>query len=133
MEMISKRLSSETKEMLGTHIIDEVFVKVYQKDKDDFIWIIKIEGPTKSPYENGLFRLVCKIPKDYPFKSPDICFSTPIYHPYVCDNGKTFCGCFYKENWSPSLKMSAIIEKIVKIIYISQYNFKTIKIFLFFF
>ena len=113
---ISRRMSIETNKNLGTHIIDDVSVSTIQTGDDPITWNIEIEGPKDTPYINGLFHLVCKIPYDYPNNGPDIYFTTPIYHPLVCDKGTTFCECFYKGRWSPANQIFEVIEKIVKMI-----------------
>lgn len=55
-----------------------------------FNWGGTIQGPPNSCYQGGIFLLDIQLPRDYPFKPPDITFITKIYHPNVNYNG-TIC------------------------------------------
>ena len=68
-------------------------------------------GPTKSPYEGGVFYLSIRFPKDYPFKPPKIIFLTKIYHCNVNSAG-AICLDILKEQWSPALTVSKVLLSI---------------------
>ena len=67
-----------------------------------FNWQATLMGPTKSPYENGVFYLNIAFPQDYPYKPPKVTFTTRIYHPNINSSGG-ICMDILKEQWSPAL------------------------------
>lgn len=44
------------------------------------VWRLTLNGPTDSPYANGMFYLKATFPPEYPMKKPEVDFLTPIYH-----------------------------------------------------
>ncbi|KAK6930707.1 Ubiquitin-conjugating enzyme E2, partial [Dillenia turbinata] len=50
---------------------------------DYFHWTGAIIGPSKTPYEGGVFFLSIKFTDHHPFRPPIIKFQTKIYHPSV--------------------------------------------------
>ena len=74
------------------------------EDEDLYHWSA-IMGPSKSPYEGGVFHLNINFPKDYPFSAPKIVFTTKIYHPNINSSGG-ICLDVLKDQWSPALTIS---------------------------
>ena len=80
-------------------------------DKDLTKWTAVIIGPTKTPYEGGIFNLSIDITAEYPFKPPKVTFVTPIYHPNINSNG-AICLDILKNNWSPALSLQKVLLSI---------------------
>ena len=80
-------------------------------DADLFNWEATMMGPEGSPYEGGIFFLQIKFPADYPFKAPDVTFSTKVYHPNIKPDGK-ICVDILKDSWSPALTTPKILLSI---------------------
>ena len=88
--------------------------------EDMFQWQGTIEGPKDSPYEGGVFHLSMKFPHDYPFKPPDVHFTTKIYHCNIFfnDDPKTQhlngkpCMDSLQGQWSPALTISKLLLSI---------------------
>jgi ubiquitin-conjugating enzyme E2 D/E len=76
-----------------------------------FKWQATIVGPEGSPYHGGIFFLTIDFPSDYPFKSPRIVFTTPIYHCNINSNG-SICLDILKDQWSPALTISKVLLSI---------------------
>ena len=105
----SKRLTNEFKS-LNTNIV--CGAKVTQEG-DLYKWKVVIPGPKGSAYEEGTFTLSFTFPDNYPFKCPDVKFITPMYHPNVKkDTGEII----YTNSWSPTQKVSDIIEKLASLL-----------------
>jgi ubiquitin-conjugating enzyme E2 D len=80
-----------------------------------FEWDAMIIGPTKTPYEGGMFRLKIYFPVDYPFKSPKVLFTTKIYHPNI-NSGGIICLDILKTQWSPALTISKVLLSICSLL-----------------
>ena len=82
---------------------------------DLFDWMATIMGPEDTPYHGGIFFLRINFPTDYPFKSPKIAFTTPIYHCNVNRNGG-ICLDILKNQWSPALTVSKVLLSITSLL-----------------
>jgi len=82
---------------------------------DMFHWDGMIIGPEKTPYEGGVFHLKIVFPADYPFKAPDVRFTTKVYHPNINSNGG-ICLDILKNNWSPALTISKLLLSICSLL-----------------
>jgi len=82
---------------------------------DMFKWQATLMGPSKSPYENGLFYLDIDFPADYPYKPPRVRFTTRIYHPNINSSGG-ICLDILKEQWSPALTISKVLLSICSLL-----------------
>lgn len=84
-------------------------------DSDIYHWKATIEGPSESPYENGLFELEIRFPYDYPFCPPNVIFKTPIYHPNINEKGG-ICVDILMNNWRPVLTVPEILLSIMSLL-----------------
>lgn len=80
---IAKELGDLTKEPVDG-------ITVEPKEDNIYKWTAKLRGPAKSPYAGGTFLLDVDFPIEYPFKSPKVKFSTPIYHPNIDESGSEY-------------------------------------------
>ncbi|ALH22960.1 ubiquitin conjugating enzyme E2 [Chrysochromulina ericina virus CeV-01B] len=80
-------------------------------DDDIFHWQATIMGPEDTPYQGGIFELRIDFPQDYPFKPPNVVFTTKIYHCNINSNGN-ICLDILKDQWSPALTTSKILLSI---------------------
>ncbi|KAM0753931.1 ubiquitin carrier protein [Meredithblackwellia eburnea MCA 4105] len=76
-----------------------------------FEWQAQIEGPTDSPYENGIFDLLITLPPDFPFRPPRVQFKTKVYHCNINPQGG-ICLDILKSQWSPALSIVKVILSI---------------------
>lgn len=82
---------------------------------DLHLWQATILGPSGSPYENGIFNLKIEFPQNYPFRPPNIYFTTKIYHCNISNNG-SICLDILKEQWSPALTISKVLLSICSLL-----------------
>ncbi len=80
-----------------------------------FEWDAMIIGPTKTPYEGGMFKLKIYFPTDYPYKAPKVVFITKIYHPNINNSG-IICLDILKNQWSPALTISKVLLSICSLL-----------------
>jgi ubiquitin-conjugating enzyme E2 D/E len=82
---------------------------------DIFKWEGVIIGPSDCPYTGGVFKLKIQFPVDYPFKCPNVVFTTKIYHPNISSSG-IICLDILKTNWSPALTISKVLLSICSLL-----------------
>ena len=78
-------------------------------------WKGTIYGPTKTPYESGIFHLDISIPATYPFKAPKVKFITKVYHPNINNRGD-ICLDILKNQWSPALQIEQVLLSICSLL-----------------
>ena len=78
-------------------------------------WLVFLEGPAGTPFENGIFVLDVLLPENYPFVPPRITFSTPIFHCNVSVNG-SICLDALQHQWSPALVVAHCLHLIAKML-----------------
>jgi ubiquitin-conjugating enzyme E2 D/E len=78
-------------------------------------WMATIMGPSGSPYAGGIFYLRIVFPYEYPFKPPNVRFTTKVYHCNIDDNG-AICLDILKNNWSPALTISKVLLSIASLL-----------------
>lgn len=83
---------------------------------DITVWQATIIGPSESPYENGVFYLDIKFPREYPFKPPSIKFRTRIYHPNIAPSSGAICLDILKDKWAPSLTIGSVLLSICSLL-----------------
>ena len=74
-----------------------------------------IIGPSGSPYEGGVFYLRVRYPEDYPFRPPQFCFLTKMYHPNINNHGR-ICLDILATQWSPTLTLPVLLISILSIL-----------------
>jgi len=82
---------------------------------DMFHWQASIMGPSKSPYQGGVFFITINFPNDYPFKPPKVTFTTKIYHPNINSQG-SFPLDILGSQWSPTVTVSNILLSIYSLL-----------------
>ena len=91
-------------------------------------WRVSLVGPRDSPYKGGLFYLSIDFPNEYPLKSPEVCFITPIYHVNVNPKAPKFQGaeplghvCISTLNWwKPEYTMREVLTNIFALFYLGN-------------
>lgn len=84
-------------------------------DDDMFKWQATILGPKDSPYEGGIFIVSITFPPDYPFKPPQLKFTTKIYHCNISPDGD-ICLDILKSQWSPALTIMKVLLSLCSLL-----------------
>ncbi|KAG4067201.1 hypothetical protein HA402_000192 [Bradysia odoriphaga] len=113
--------------LLRTSLPAGVWVKTYG-DRLDLLSVM-IEGPTKTPYEDGLFLFDFQLGKDYP-RAPPLChyvsFCSDRLNPNLYEDGKvcvSLLGTWHgkgSEMWSASSTLLQVIVSIQGLILVSE-------------
>lgn len=82
---------------------------------DMFSWTGTLIGPEGTPYEGGMFSLDIKFPADYPFKAPQVRFTTKIYHCNI-DAAGSVCLAALADNWAPAQTISKVLVALVTLL-----------------
>mmetsp|Transcript_35755 Transcript_35755/g.42075 ORF Transcript_35755/g.42075 Transcript_35755/m.42075 type:complete len:241 (+) Transcript_35755:175-897(+) len=72
---------------------------------------VEMNGPEKTPYEGGVFRMKLVLGQDYPQAPPRGFFLTKIYHPNVSANGD-ICVNTLKKDWNDKVTLCHILAVI---------------------
>lgn len=83
-------------------------IKVSVNDDDFSTIFADIEGPSGTPYENGVFRMKLLLSHDFPQSPPKGYFLTKIFHPNIATNGE-ICVNTLKKDWNPSLGLRHVL------------------------
>jgi ubiquitin-protein ligase len=82
---------------------------------DIMTWNATITGPSDSPYENGIFKMLIRFNDEYPVKSPSVKFLTPMFHPNIYRDGK-ICIDILQAEWSPAQNVRTILLSILSLL-----------------
>ena len=96
--------------ILGINRIEEI---------NDYHWIINMDGPRNSIYENGCFQLTIDFPNDFPKTNPEIRISNKIYHLQVNPSNGHICARFIN-CWNPTTTISECLVGIYLFLLLPQ-------------
>eukprot|EP01091_Cochliopodium_minus_P010396 TRINITY_DN2741_c0_g1_i1.p1 TRINITY_DN2741_c0_g1~~TRINITY_DN2741_c0_g1_i1.p1 ORF type:complete len:1424 (+),score=488.80 TRINITY_DN2741_c0_g1_i1:31-4272(+) len=114
------RLMHDYQEVLNAK--DIYTVSAAPLDNDIFIWHANIKGMPDTAYENAIFHLIIKFPKEYPNNPPEITLTETILHPNVF--GNTLCldilSSEKKEfsGWSSSYSVLSILLQLQAFLFV---------------
>lgn len=89
---------------------------VQKVDSDDRRWLVKLVGPTGTPYELGIYGVLLNFPKNFPWVPPEITFQTPIWHPNVCPNTGTVEMEALFPQWVMSISVPDVLRRLKDIL-----------------
>ena len=66
------------------------------------------------PTQDATFKLLITLPHEYPFKPPQVSFTTRIYHPNVSndDKGSMCIGMLRADEWKPPNRIAAVLDMV---------------------
>lgn len=84
-------------------------------DKANELEVI-IKGPADSAYRDGVFKLIIKIPAEFPFKSPSVGFGNRIYHPNIDEKSGSICLDVLNQYWSPMYDCTNVVNDFIPLL-----------------
>ncbi|XP_076234772.1 ubiquitin-conjugating enzyme E2 T [Calliopsis andreniformis] len=108
----STRLNREL-ERLAQNPIEGI--SCYPKSDNLDKLVATIVGPSRSPYDGGVFQLEINISDQYPFEPPRITFQTPVYHPNIDNKGRICMDLLNmppKGSWKPTIGLKNLLEAV---------------------
>ncbi|KAH8391573.1 hypothetical protein KR200_003890, partial [Drosophila serrata] len=78
-----------------------------------FQWLALIDGPAKTPYYGGLFKILLDFPPNYPFSPPTVRFLNKIFHSNVGTDGSI---CHLDNIWVPVQTVESILKALVMLL-----------------
>jgi len=104
----TRRVMKEMRALLqNSHPAFDVFPCV----DDIFFWRMTMEGPSSTPYKDGVWVLYVRFPEEYPSIAPEIRFITPIKHCNVNCYGR-ICHSILDRNYTADTTMMMILQCI---------------------
>jgi len=101
---VAKELRKLTQEPL-----DGIKVLINEEDITDVQ--AEIEGPEKTPFELGTFKVKLSLPSDYPHAPPKGYFKTTIFHPNISKVGE-ICVNTLKKDWQATLGIGHVLQVV---------------------
>ncbi|XP_015768017.1 PREDICTED: ubiquitin-conjugating enzyme E2 N-like [Acropora digitifera] len=105
---LPRRITKETQRLLAEPVPG---IHAVPSEQNARYFKVQIEGPSQSPYENGIFHLELFLPEEYPMAAPKVRFMTKIYHPNIDKLGR-ICLDILKDKWSPALQIRTVLLSI---------------------
>ncbi|EAN91983.1 putative ubiquitin-conjugating enzyme E2 [Trypanosoma cruzi] len=81
-----------------------------------FTWEAVLRGPPDTPFEGGEYRLLLRIPQDYPMLPPTANFVTKVFHPNVNFDTGAVCLDILKSRWSPAWTLNSVCRAILNLL-----------------
>ena len=129
-EELFKRSQSEKEEyqkallyqgnMNSLHILRKVsayvrtpnpFCKLYPFDNEILRWLLFLQGPVQTPFENSVLILELSFGDNFPVFPPNLRFLTTIYHPNVGRAGQV-CHPILFGDYTPSVTLREIVDSV---------------------
>ncbi|CCW65397.1 unnamed protein product [Phytomonas sp. EM1] len=80
-----------------------------------FTWLAVLQGPPDTPFEGGSYRLLLRVPRDYPMIPPTAHFLTRVFHPNVSFADGAVCLDILKTRWSPAWTLNSVCRAILNL------------------
>lgn len=79
-------------------------------------WKVTFEGPKKTAYENGLFKLSIDFPPEYPEKAPKIRMMNKTFHPNIHNSENAQICINSLSPWNKNITIEEIILSIYNLL-----------------
>jgi ubiquitin-conjugating enzyme E2 H len=83
-------------------------VQIIRNEISEFY--IKFHGPFGTPYQGGIWKILVKLPDDYPYKPPYVRFSNKIFHPNIEETSGIVCLDVINQTWTPMYDLTNVFD-----------------------
>lgn len=77
------------------------------------VFIVILNGPADTPYQNGSWRIRFTISNEFPFKSPSVGFIDHVLHPNIDWASGSVCLDALNKKWTPVITLSHIMDTLL--------------------
>jgi ubiquitin-conjugating enzyme E2 H len=77
------------------------------------VFIVILNGPPDTPYQNGSWRIRFTISSEFPFKSPSVGFIDHVLHPNIDWASGSVCLDALNKKWTPVITLSHIMDTLL--------------------
>ncbi|KAH0565588.1 hypothetical protein GP486_001021, partial [Trichoglossum hirsutum] len=88
---------------------EQSFLDVYVNERDMSFWKVIMEGPTSSPYENGVYAISVRLTEGFPQTPPLVRFLTPMLHPNITKHGRV-CHTVFTSGWKDTYHVHTVLQ-----------------------
>ena len=86
-------------------------VTITWPENDLTVWMVDIDGPAGSYYEDDVITVKFTFGSDWPEKAPRVMVLTPVYHPNI--DGQAICVDVLRREYHKNVHVSDIIKGII--------------------
>lgn len=105
-QSVTRRLQSELMQLMMSAPSG---VSAFPVSDDNLLaWAGTIEGPDDTYYAGMKFKISLEFPQEYPYKPPNVKFTSPMYHPNI-DMGGNICLDILQNTWSAALNVQTVL------------------------
>lgn len=84
----------------------------YPDESDLNNQVAYIDGPDDTPFQHGVYKLLIRVPTEYPYVAPSIHFATRLMHPNIEGTNGNICVDILKSKWAPALRIAQVLLSI---------------------
>merc|ERR1712166_1168575 len=104
----SKRLMKELRKSKKN---PNEYIRVFPSSDNIRFWRVIIEGPSSTPYHNGVWMMTIEFPENFPRAPPNVRFVTRILHCNINSYGRV-CHSILDRNWSSTTSIKSVLDNI---------------------
>jgi ubiquitin-protein ligase len=99
-----------------SEVRQENYDAIADSDDDAFNWVVKLQGPTESPFDGCVITVGITFPEWYPFRPLGMKIKSPyLNHPNISAEGE-ICMDLLNAAWTPALTLRVMLITLTNLI-----------------